>query len=98
MSVAISFESHNGSVDAFVIGSPQIRATAGNRHDAEFALTSLLREKMRAGELKWIEVNPYPTYLERAESVSEEDKAAMDEIVATIYAERDAEKAAEFPE
>ena len=98
MSVAISFESHNGSIDAFVIGSPEIRATATNRLDAEFALTSLLREKLRAGDLKYIDINPYPTYVEIAASVTDEDRVIMDEIVAQIYAERDAEKAAEFPE
>lgn len=98
MSVAISFESHNGCVDAYVLGSLRLRASGKNRFEAEFALTALLREKVRSGDLKWIEVNPYPTYLERAERVTEEDRAALDEIVAAIYAERDAEKAGKFPE
>ena len=98
MSVAIAFESHNGSVDAFVVGSPQFRATAANRLDAEFALTSLLREKLRAGDLKYIDINPHPTYVEMAASVTDEDRAITAEMVAQIYAERDAQKAAEFPE
>lgn len=98
MSVAISFESHNGSVDAYVLGSPELRATAANRLDAEFALTSLLREKLRAGDVKYIDINPHPTYVEMAASVTDEDRADIEEMVARIYAERDAEKAAEFPE
>lgn len=98
MSVAISFESHNGSVDAYVLGSPELRATAANRLDAEFALTSLLREKLRAGDVKYIDINPHPTYAEMAASVTDEDRADIEEMVARIYAERDAEKAAEFPE
>ena len=98
MSVAISFESHNGSVDAFVLGSPGLRATGKNRFEAESALRSQLEDRIRMGDVKFLELRSPSTFASRAAALSEEDRQAWAEVSAEIYRERDAEKAAEFPE
>ena len=98
MSVAISYLSNNGTVEAFVIGSPQWRASGKSKTEAENRLRNQLQERMRSGELKFMEFNEPNHVAESARDSAEEDLQAWREIAAEAYRERDAEKAAEFPE
>ncbi|GEM_PF-3929943 len=99
MSVAISFESHNGCVDAYVLGSPGLRATGKNRFEAESALRTKLEDRIRMGDVKFIDLPfRYMAVSDFAGSYTGLDAELLTEITEQAYRERDAEKAAEFPE
>ncbi len=98
MSVAISYLSNNGTVEAFVLGQPEWRASGKSKTEAEHRLRNQLQERMRSGELMFMEFNQSNQSEESAGDTAESDLQAWREIAAEAYRERDAEKAAEFPE
>jgi len=98
MRMAIGFESHNGTTDAFVLGSPELRATGSTKAEARVALEVTLRSRLGSGEIEYIDLDRTESYVERAARVTDEERLDWEQLVADIYTERDAEKAAEFPE
>ncbi len=99
MSVAISFESHNGSVDAFVIGSPEIRARGKNRFEAERELMSQLEIRIDRGDVKFVDLPIRKMAVtDFAGSLTPLEAELLDDIVKEAYRLRDEENAAEFPE
>ena len=98
MRLAITYLSNNGTVEAFVIGHPQWRATGKSKNEAEDRLQTQLIEKLRTGELRFLEIAEPYSFAERARQMTDEDREAWREMTEELYRERDAEKAAEFPE
>ncbi len=80
---------------ASVYGAPAVAADAPTRDEAIAALQVELGRRTRQGELVWLDVPKVGvTDLARAFEADQH----MDELVAEIYRQRDAEKAALFPE
>lgn len=98
MQLAISYLSYNGTVEAFVLGHPEWRAVGKSKVEAEGLLQKQVQDRIRAGELKFLEVEGPSTFAGRAAVLTDEDRREWAEVTAEIYRERDAEKAAEFPE
>ncbi len=94
MTVPIGIEQHNGTFTATVLGAPQVSANGATKELAVAAVTAQLHTRMTAGEVVLVDV---PTPLPFGK-VSPEDAAAWRELCEEIYRERDAQKAAEFPE
>jgi hypothetical protein len=94
MTVPIWVEQQNGKFTATVIGAPQLKAEGATREQAVAAATAQFQSRVTAGEVVLVNV---PTPLQFRQ-VSPEDAAAWRELCEEIYRERDAQKAAEFPE
>lgn len=84
----------NGKFTASVLGSPQVAAEGATREQAVEAVTVQLRNRMTAGDVVLVKV---PTPLPPRQ-VSAEEAESWRELCEEIYRERDAQKAAEFPE
>ena len=98
MGLLISHLSNNGTVEAFVIGQPEWRASGRDKAEAEDRLRIQLNDRIRRGELAYLEfTQPTPIAAEERDT-ADKDLRAWREIAAEAYRERDAEKAAEFPE
>ncbi|MCI0700779.1 MAG: hypothetical protein L0241_06835 [Planctomycetia bacterium] len=94
MTVPVWVEQSNGKFTATVLGAPQVRAEAATKEQAVAAVTAQLRNHVSTGEVVLVSVpTPVP-----ARQVSPEDAQAWRELCEEIYRERDAQKAAEFPE
>ncbi len=98
MSIAISYLSNNGTIEAFVIGSPQWRASGKSRAEAEARLQSQLQERLRIGELKFLDLREAYSFVEAARTMSEEERELCREVADEIRREREAERAAELAE
>jgi hypothetical protein len=94
MTVPVWVEQKDGKFAASVFGVPQVRAEGATKEQAVAAVTAQLQSRMTAGEVVLVNV---PTPLPFRQ-VSPEDAAAWRELCEEIYRERDAQKAAEFPE
>lgn len=84
----------NGTFTASVLGAPQVTAEGATKDQAVSAVTAQLQTRMTAGEVVLVTV-PEPFV---APKYTDEEIAAMREMCAEAYRERDAQKAAEFPE
>ncbi|MBY0460451.1 MAG: hypothetical protein K2V38_24310 [Gemmataceae bacterium] len=93
MTFPIFVTQSNGTFTASVLGLPQVSADGLTREQAVSAVTSQLQSRMTAGEVVLVTVPQRPV-----RRVSHENAAAWRELCAEIYRERDAQKAAEFPE
>ena len=94
MTVPIWVEQSEGRFTATVLGAPQVKAEGLTREQAVAAVTAQLRNRVTAREVVLVNVpEPLPF-----REVSPEDAAAWRELGEEIYRERDAQKAAEFPE
>lgn len=91
------FEVVNGRHRAFLLASPVIFGEGETRATALAALRSEIVCRFNRGELVWVNVPHHgePTGLPE---FTAERAAAAEEMIAEIYRERDAQKAAEFPE
>ena len=94
MTVPVWVEQSNGKFTATVLGAPQVKAEGVTKEQAVAAVTAQLQSRMTAGEVVLISV-PAPVPARR---YTDEEIEAMREMTAEIYRERDAQKAAEFPE
>lgn len=94
MTFPIRVEQQNGKFTASVLGSPQVKAEGATKEQAVAAIRAQLQNRMAAGEVVLVNV---PTPLPFRQ-VSPEEAAAWRELCEEIYRERDAQKAAEFPE
>ncbi len=95
MTVPVWVEQSNGTFTASVLGAPQVSASGATKEQAVSAVTAQLQNRMTAGEVVLVDVPDPPLPFRQ---VSPEDAAALREMCAEIYRERDAQKAAEFPE
>jgi hypothetical protein len=94
MTVPVWVEQKNGKFTAAVLGAPQVHAEEATKEQAVAAVTAQLRSRVATGEVVLVDVPaPLPS-----RQYTEGDIEAMREMVAEIYRERDAQKAAEFPE
>ena len=84
----------NGKFTASVLGSPQVAADGATKEQAVAAVTAQLQSRMTAGEVVLVNV-PAPLPFRQ---VSPEEAADWRELCEEIYRERDAQKAAEWPE
>jgi hypothetical protein len=94
MTVPVWVEQSNGKFTATVLGAPQVKAEGATREQAVAAVTAQLQSRVSAGEVVLVNV---PTPLP-ARNYTPEEIEAMREMCAEIYRERDAQKAAEWPE
>ena len=95
MTVPVWVEQSNGKFTASVLGSPQVRADGATKEQAVAAVTAQLQSAVSHGEMVWVTV---PALTVPAPTVSPDDARAWRELCSEIYRERDAQKAAEFPE
>ena len=94
MTFPILVSQSNGTFTASVLGAPQVSANGTTKEQAVSAITAVLRNRMTAGEVVLVNIpEPFPF-----REVSPEDAAAWRELCEEIYRERDAQKAAEWPE
>lgn len=96
MTFPILVTQSNGTFTASVLGSPQVSADGATKEQAVSTVTERLRARITAGEVVLVNVPDPPPLPFR--NVSPEDAAAMRELCEEIYRERDAQKAAEWPE
>jgi hypothetical protein len=97
MTVPVWVEQQNGKFTASVLGSPQVKAEGATREQAVAAVTAQLRNRVTSGEVVLVDV-PNVTTAVPVRQVSPEDAAAIREMCAEIYGERDEQKRREFPE
>jgi predicted RNase H-like HicB family nuclease len=96
MTFPILVTQSNGTFTASVLGAPQVAAEGPTREQAVATVTEQLRARVTAGEVVLVNVPaPAPPTFG---PVSAEDAAAWRELCSEIYRERDAQKAAEWPE
>jgi hypothetical protein len=94
MTVPIWVEQNNGKFLATVLGAPQVRAEGATKEQAVAAATAQLQNRVAAGAVVLVDVsNPHPVRSDTPEEVE-----IMREMCAESYRERDAQKAAEWPE
>jgi alpha-D-ribose 1-methylphosphonate 5-phosphate C-P lyase len=94
MTIPVWVEQQNGRFMASVLGAPQVSADASTKEQAVAAVTALFQNRMTSGEVVIVNV---PTPLPFRQ-VSPEETEAWRELREEIYRERDAQKAAEWPE
>ncbi len=95
MTFPILVQPHNGRFQASVLGSPAIAADGATKEEALTALRTSLNQRFAKGELVLLDV-PYRAVTDFAGLFK--DDPTLDDIVKEAYRERDALKAAEFPE
>jgi hypothetical protein len=94
MTFPIWVEQQNGKFTASVLGSPQVKAEGATKEQAVAAIRAQLQNRMAAGEVVLVNVpTPLPV-----RNYTPEEIEIMREMCAEIYRERDAQKAAEWPE
>ena len=96
MSVPVWVEQTNGRFVASAVGHPSVRAEADSREAALAAVRVKLADRTAAGELVFIDLPPAARLPVRPLTPHEIELTR--EMVAELYRERDAQKAAEFPE
>ncbi len=95
MTVPVWVEQSNGKFTATVVGAPQMRAEAPTKDQAVASLKAQLHDRVTSGEMVIVDVPPPPSPARR---YTDDEIEVMRELTAEIYRERDAQKAAEFPE
>jgi hypothetical protein len=95
MTFPILVEPHNGRFHASVLGSPAMTADGATKEEALAALRANIHERFVKGELMLLDV---PSRAVTDFAGLFKDDPTLDDIVQEAYRERDAEKAAEFPE
>lgn len=96
MSLPVTVRQENGEFVARLFGDDNHKATGATADEAMERLTPVAHRLANAGELRRIDV-PIPLHFTRR-VWTEEEREHMREVVAEIYRERDAQKAAEFPD
>ena len=95
MTFPILVTQSNGTFTASVLGSPHVAADGATKEQAVATVTDQLRARLTAGEVVLVTVPDPPTPVPR---YTDEEVEVMREMCAEIYRERDAQKAAEWPE
>ncbi len=95
MTFPILVQPHGGRFQASVLGSPAMAADGATKEEAVAAVAARLRAGLSAGEVVLMDIPSAPLSACR---YTDEEIEVMREQVAEIYRERDAQKAAEFPE
>ena len=95
MTIPVWVEQKADTFTATVIGAPQLSAAGATKQQAVAAVTAQLRDRLTSGEVVLVDMPEPPLPFQQ---VSPEDAAVLREMCAEIYRERDAQKAAEFPE
>jgi hypothetical protein len=86
-----------GRYRASLLATPNISAEGDTGAGALAALKAEIVCRFNRGELSWVNV-PHPGEPTGLPEYTAERAAAAEEMIAEIYRERDAQKAAEFPE
>lgn len=95
MTFPILVQPHAGRFQASVLGSPAMTADGATKEEALSALRSNINQRIATGELVLLDV-PHRAVTDFAGLFK--DDPTLEEMVKDIYRERDAQKAAEFPE
>jgi hypothetical protein len=95
MTFPILVQPQHGRFLASVLGSSEMAAEGATKEEALTALRANIDQRFAKGELVLLDV-PYRAVTDFAGLFR--DDPTLDEMVKEIYRERDAEKAAEFPE
>ena len=89
MTVPIFIRQTDGQYEARLMGEPGFCAIAATRTNAISSLRTQLLAKETAGELSWLTIKPMPLSDLAGIWADRED---LDEMVAEIYRQRDAER------
>ena len=95
MTFPILVQPHGGRFQASVLGSPAMAADGATKEEALTALRANIDRRFAQGELVLLDV-PYRAVTDFAGLFK--DDPTLEEMVKEIYRERDAQKAAEWPE
>ncbi len=95
MTFPILVQPHDGRFQASVLGSTAMTADGATKEEALAALRANINERFAKGELVLFDV-PYRAVTDFAGLFK--DDPTLDDLVKEAYRERDAQKAAEFPE
>ena len=82
---------------AVLLVAPEYMGCGATTHEAVMALRADLAARTDRGEFVWVNI-PQPGEPVGRIDYTEADREMVDEMLAEIYRERDAQKAAEFPE
>ncbi|MDY3553967.1 hypothetical protein R5W24_003081 [Gemmata sp. JC717] len=93
MTFPIFVTQSNGTFTASVLGDPRVASEGATKEQAVAAVTAQLQTRVTAGEVVLVNV-PAPA----PPRYTDDEIALMREMCDEIYRERDAQKAAEFPE
>jgi hypothetical protein len=86
---------HGGRFQASILGSPTMTAEGATKEEALTALRTSIHQRLATGERVLLDV-PYRAVTDFAGLFK--DDPTLEEMVKEIYRERDAQKAAEWPE
>jgi hypothetical protein len=95
MTFPILVQPHAGKFQASVLGSSAMVAEGTTKEEALSALRTRIHQRLANGELVLLDV-PHRAVTDFAGLF--QDDPTLEEMVKEIYRERDAQKAAEFPE
>jgi hypothetical protein len=95
MTFQVQIKRHNGTVEAAVVGAPELRGVGPDRESSLSALRALLQQRMDGGELTVLDVEPAGLH---ALAGKYKDDPTWREMMEEAYRLRDEEKAREFPE
>lgn len=95
MRFQVEIKRQNGTVEAMVVGAPELRGVGPDREASLSALRSLLQQRMDGGELTELEVESAGFH---ALAGKYKDDPTWREMEEEAYRLRDEEKAREFPE
>jgi hypothetical protein len=95
MTVPVWIEQSNGKFIATVLGAPQVKAEAPTKEQAVAAVTKQVRNATAQGQVVFVDVGFVGV---SALAGKFKDDPTLEDIVKEAYRERDAQKAAEFPE
>ncbi|HEY1187083.1 MAG TPA: hypothetical protein VGE74_05465 [Gemmata sp.] len=95
MTFPILVQPHAERFQASVLGSPALAADGATKEEALDALRKTIDQSFARGELLLLDM-PYRAVTDFAGLFK--DDPTLEEMVKEIYRERDAQKAAEFPE
>jgi hypothetical protein len=92
----VQLQQVDGRYRAVLPGMPPVVGVGNSSTEAVIALRAEVAAQISRGEIIWVNI---PALGEPTGRVfTEEDREAAEEMIAEIYRERDAQKAAEFPE
>lgn len=94
MTFPVLIQEKSGKYTASVQGLPQLAAEGGSREQVIDVITARLHHAVQTGEIVLVNVPTPPP----PRHYTDEELDLLREITAEIYRERDAQKAAEFPE
>ncbi len=92
MILPVHIEQTNGVFTAFVVGDPTVRAEAPTKEAAIASLRADVNRRIAAGEIVLMDLAPLPV---TAFAGILKDDPTLDEMVAEIYRQRDAERPTE---